>query len=75
MGRISIGGIAIGGGNSTAEINVTMYIVDSTTGQVLGPTSVVGKVQQLIERSYRLCGTWLGRRLQQSPDSNMGKGS
>lgn len=42
-GLIGIGPVAIGGSSSTSEVNVTMYIVDSTTGQVLASTSVVGK--------------------------------
>ncbi|MDT8902749.1 CsgG/HfaB family protein [Anaeroselena agilis] len=42
-GGISIGGVTVGGGGSKAEINATMYIVDSTTGMVLASTSVVGK--------------------------------
>lgn len=43
MGGVVIGPVALGGSKSTAEINVTMYMVDSTTGQVLASTSVVGK--------------------------------
>ena len=42
-GGISIHGISVGGGGGKAEINVTMYIIDSTTGMVLASTSVVGK--------------------------------
>lgn len=42
-GGISFGGISLGGSSSKAEINVTMYMVDSTTGQILASTSVVGK--------------------------------
>jgi len=42
-GGISIGGVSLGASGGKAEINVTMYIVDSTTGMVLASTSVVGK--------------------------------
>jgi curli biogenesis system outer membrane secretion channel CsgG len=42
-GGISVGGVTVGGGGGKAEINATMYIVDSTTGMVLASTSVVGK--------------------------------
>ena len=42
-GLVGFGPVAIGGGKSTSEINVTMYMVDSTTGQVLASKSVVGK--------------------------------
>jgi len=43
FGGISIGRISLGGGNSKSEVNVTMYMVDSTTGQVLASKSVIGK--------------------------------
>ena len=42
-GGISIGGVSLGGSGGKAEINVSMYMVDSTTGMVLASTSVVGK--------------------------------
>ncbi len=41
-GGISIHRIRIGGKKSKSEINATIYIVDSTTGQILASTSVVG---------------------------------
>ncbi len=42
-GGISFKGISIGGDKGSAEINVTIYVVDSTTGQVKASKSVVGK--------------------------------
>ncbi|MBR0055748.1 MAG: hypothetical protein IJP66_00320 [Kiritimatiellae bacterium] len=42
-GGLSFKGISIGGDKGSAEINVTIYIVDSTTGQVKASKSVVGK--------------------------------
>lgn len=42
-GGISIKGIRLGGSKDTAEINATIYIVDSRTGQVKASTKVVGK--------------------------------
>lgn len=42
-GGISIGGISLGASGGKAEVNITMYMVDSTTGQVLASKSVVGK--------------------------------
>ncbi len=42
-GGISIGGVSLGGSGGKAEINVTMYIVDSTTGMVMASTTVIGK--------------------------------
>ena len=42
-GGFGFKGIRIGGDTGSAEINVTIYVVDSTTGQVKGSKSVVGK--------------------------------
>ncbi len=42
-GGLNFKGISIGGGKDTAEINATIYIVDSRTGQVKASTKVVGK--------------------------------
>jgi len=41
-GGIRVKGFRIGGKGGQAEINATIYIVDSTTGQVLASKSVVG---------------------------------
>lgn len=41
-GGINFKGISIGGSKDSAEINITMYIVDSETGQVKASTKVVG---------------------------------
>jgi len=45
-GGIRIHGFRIGGGGKKAEINATIYIVDSTTGQVVASTNVVGKAKK-----------------------------
>jgi len=42
-GFVGIGGVGVGGGGSTSEINVTMYMVDSSTGQIMASKSVIGK--------------------------------
>lgn len=42
-GGLSFRGISVGGDKGSAEINVTIYVVDSTTGQVKASKSVVGK--------------------------------
>lgn len=42
-GGLNFKGIRIGGNKDTAEINVTIYVVDSTTGQIKASKSVVGK--------------------------------
>jgi curli biogenesis system outer membrane secretion channel CsgG len=39
---IRIKGFKIGGGGGRGEVNATIYIIESTTGQVLASTSVVG---------------------------------
>ncbi|MDX1644074.1 MAG: CsgG/HfaB family protein [Thermoanaerobaculia bacterium] len=41
-GGIRVRGFRVGGGGSKAEVNATIYMVDSTTGQVVASTSVVG---------------------------------
>ncbi len=42
-GGISFKGISVGGAKDSAEVNITMYLVDSRTGQVKASTKVVGK--------------------------------
>jgi hypothetical protein len=42
-GGLSFKGIHVGGSGDKAEINATIYIVDSRTGQVKASTKVVGK--------------------------------
>lgn len=42
-GGVSLYGFRLGGSKDTAEINATIYIIDSTTGQVKASTKVVGK--------------------------------
>jgi len=41
-GGVSFGGVRVGGRGGKGEVNATIYIVDSTTGQVLASKSVVG---------------------------------
>jgi curli biogenesis system outer membrane secretion channel CsgG len=43
-GGIGIGGVRIGAKGGKAEINVVMYIVDSTTGQVMASKKCYGEV-------------------------------
>ena len=42
-GGLNFGGIHVGGSTDAAEINVTIYVVDSRTGQVKASKQVVGK--------------------------------
>jgi curli biogenesis system outer membrane secretion channel CsgG len=45
-GGVSIGGFRIGGSTDAAEINAVIYVVDSTTGQVVASKKVVGQAQR-----------------------------
>jgi curli biogenesis system outer membrane secretion channel CsgG len=40
---VNVAGFRIGGSTDKAEVNVTIYIIDSTTGQVKAQSKVVGK--------------------------------
>jgi curli biogenesis system outer membrane secretion channel CsgG len=42
-GRIRIRGLSLGGKGSKGQVNITMYLVDSETGQVKATTKVVGE--------------------------------
>lgn len=42
-GGISIGGLSLGGSSSKSQVNVTMYMIHTSTGQILASKSVVGK--------------------------------
>jgi curli biogenesis system outer membrane secretion channel CsgG len=44
-GGIGFGGLSIGVGGDTAEINAVIYVVDSTTGQVVATKKVIGKAK------------------------------
>ncbi len=43
---VRIGGFRIGGGTDAAEINAVIYVVDSTTGQVVASQKVVGRAER-----------------------------
>lgn len=45
-GGISIGGVSLGGSSSNAQVNVTMYMIHTSTGQILASKSVVGKANK-----------------------------
>jgi curli biogenesis system outer membrane secretion channel CsgG len=42
-GGLNFKGISLGGSKASAEVNITIYIVDSETGQVVSSKKVVGK--------------------------------
>jgi curli biogenesis system outer membrane secretion channel CsgG len=44
-GGIGFGGFNVGMGGDTAEINAVIYVVDSTTGQVVATKKVLGKAK------------------------------
>jgi len=44
-GGVAFGGVRLGGGGGTAEINAEVYVVDSTTGQVVASKKVLGSVK------------------------------
>lgn len=46
-GGVRVGKVKIGGAKEKAEINATIYIIDSTTGQVVASTNVIGKSDRL----------------------------
>jgi curli biogenesis system outer membrane secretion channel CsgG len=43
LGGVSIGGVTLGGASANSEVNVTMYMVHTSTGQILASKSVVGR--------------------------------
>lgn len=57
-GGFSIKGIRIGGGGGKGEVNATIYIVDSTTGQVLASSSVVGTHKRKAMDVGYASGSW-----------------
>ena len=42
-GGINFMGVSIGGNNGEAQINITIYLVDTTTGQVVASKDIIGK--------------------------------
>jgi len=57
-GGVRIHGFRIGGGGKKGEVNATIYVVDSTTGQVLASTSVVGTSKDRGLRVGYDTGSW-----------------
>jgi curli biogenesis system outer membrane secretion channel CsgG len=45
-GGVSVGRFRVGGKGGKGEVNATIYVVDSTTGQILASKSVVGTSKQ-----------------------------
>jgi curli biogenesis system outer membrane secretion channel CsgG len=57
-GGIRIKGFKIGGGGGKGEVNATIYIVDSTTGQVVASKSVVGTHKRSAMDVGYATGSW-----------------
>lgn len=57
-GGIRIKGIRLGGSGGKGEVNATIYIVDSTTGQVLASKSVVGTHERKAMDVGYATGSW-----------------
>ena len=71
-GGIRIDRVRIGGKKDSAEVNATIYIVDSTTGQVVASTSVVGNASRR-GGSFGYSGADLGTSVSGYKKDNMGK--
>ncbi len=57
-GGFRIKGFTIGGGGGKGEVNATIYIVDSTTGQVVASKSVVGTHKRSSMNLGYSTGSW-----------------
>ncbi len=57
-GGIRIKGFRIGGGGSKGQVNATIYIVDSTTGQIVASTNVVGTYKRSAMNVGYATGDW-----------------
>ena len=57
-GGIRIKGFRIGGGGGSGEVNATVYIVDSTTGQIVASKSVVGTHERSSMDVGYATGSW-----------------
>ncbi len=71
-GGFRVRGIRVGGKKSKAEINATVQIVDSTTGQVVASTSVVGTSKSRGGRLGYSGSNWAGD-IGGFKNDNMGK--
>lgn len=57
-GGIRIKGFRIGGGGGKGEVNATIYLVDSTTGQIVASKSVVGTHKRSAMNVGYATGSW-----------------
>ncbi|MBU4198980.1 MAG: CsgG/HfaB family protein [Verrucomicrobia bacterium] len=69
---VSLFGFRVGGSTDRTEVNVTIYIIDSTTGQVKASTKVVGKAgRKGLDVGYS--GSVVGANLAGFKKNNVGK--
>jgi len=71
-GGVRIKGFKVGGGGGKGEVNATIYIVDSTTGQVMASTNVVGTSKKKAMNVGYATGSW-GADLGGFKNDNVGK--
>jgi len=71
-GGVGYKGFRIGGGGKKGEVNATIYVVDSTTGQVLASTSVVGTSKQK-KASFGYTGSGFSGDVGGFKNDNVGK--
>ncbi len=71
-GGVRIKGFKVGGGGGKGEVNATIYIVDSTTGQVMASTNVVGTSKKKAMNVGYSTGNW-GADLAGFKNDNVGK--
>ncbi len=71
-GGVRIKGFRVGGKKDTAEINATIYIVDSTTGQIVATSSVVGESDRKGAR-FGYSGSSWGANAGVHQNENVGK--
>lgn len=71
-GGVRIGGLRVGGKKATSEINITIYMVDTTTGQILASKSVTGKSDSKGLSTGYSTGSW-GAAFGGHKDDNLGK--
>jgi curli biogenesis system outer membrane secretion channel CsgG len=71
-GGVRVKGFKIGGGGGKGEVNATVYVVDSTTGQVLASTNVVGTSKKRAANIGYSTGNW-GAAFGGEKNDNVGK--
>ena len=71
-GGVRIKGFKVGGGGGKGEVNATIYIVDSTTGQVMASTNVVGTSKKKAMNVGYATGDW-GANMGGFKNDNVGK--